>query len=337
MSAIGDCILTLPVACAIRDHWPNAHLAWVIESGAAPLLAGHPCIDELIVLPRGWLKSIDRIQRLRKQLQALKIDVSIDPQSIFKSAFACRLSGAPHRIGFDGEYGRELSRWMNNYRLQNRQPHIVDRSLELLEPLGIYSPEVHFRLPVDLQQQLTMKDFLDRVVKHTTFAVLNPGAGWKSKRWPHERYADIARHLGKQHAMPSVIVWADSHEQSWSDEIVKASTGHAFLAPPTNLRQLAELSRMARLFVGSDTGPLHLAAALDTPCVGMYGTTRPKDCGPYGPYCIALQQRYDSGRRRERRRLNNDAMKLITVDHVCKVCDQLLDRTSQLYTRNEVA
>ena len=94
---------------------------------------------------------------------------------------------------------------------------------------------------------------------------------------------------------------------------------------------------MARLFVGSDTGPLHLAAALDTPCVGMYGTTRPKDCGPYGPYCIALQQRYDSGRRRERRRLNNDAMKLITVDHVCKVCDQLLDRTSQLYTRNEVA
>ena len=169
------------------------------------------------------------------------------------------------------------------------------------------------------------------------YAIINPGGSWDSKLWPTQRFAHVARHLGDWHNLPSQIVWAGDRELDWARTIVAGSGGHARLAPATNLVELAALLRGASLFVGSDTGPLHLAVAVGTTSVGLYGTTRPADCGPYGPRNVALQQRYHGGNSRECRRANNDAMREIIVDQVCLTCDRLLHRDTTERTTVDAA
>jgi lipopolysaccharide heptosyltransferase I len=329
MSAIGDTVLTLPVLCALRQAFPQAFIAWVVERAAAPMVQGHDALDELIVLPRLWLKSPAEIWRLRGRLRAMRIDTTIDPQSVSKTALACWLSGARQRIGFGGFYGKELSRWLNNVRVVHQRSHITDRSLELLAPLGVQPQAVQFRVPHNSRAEATIAAWLAQSRLERGFAIVNPGASWDSKLWPVERYSAVVRHLAESHSLPTITVWAGERERAWAEAIVASSHGAATLAPPTDLLELTALLRRARIFVGSDTGPMHTAAAVGTPCVAMYGTTRPEDCGPYGPQHIALQTRYDAGSRSQRRNNTNDAMCQITVDQVRAACREILQRPAQ--------
>jgi heptosyltransferase-1 len=326
MSAIGDTVLTLPVLCALRRAFPQAFIAWIVERAAAPMLQGHDALDELIVLPRLWLKSPREIWRLRSGLSSLRIETTIDPQSVSKTALACWLSGAPRRIGFGGHYGKELSPWLNNERLVHRQAHITDRSLELLEPLGVQPGPAEFRVPRSAPAQATIAAHLSKIKLENDYAIVNPGARWDSKLWPLERYAEVVNALASDHGLRSVVVWAGDRERAWAEAIVAAAPKSALLAPKTDLLELTALLRRARIFVGSDTGPMHTAAAVGTPCVAMYGTTRPEDCGPYGPEHIALQARYDDGSRSQRRSATNEAMCLITAAQVLAACHEILRR-----------
>ena len=129
----------------------------------------------------------------------------------------------------------------------------------------------------------------DRAATDGRFAVINPGAGWPSKVWPPDRFAAVAW-LGSRHAMRSLVVWAGDQERAWAEQIVAGSAGFGVLAPPTTLCQLAAVTRQAALFVGSDTGPLHIAVAVGTPCVGMFGPMPAGRNGPYGPQHIAVQK-----------------------------------------------
>jgi lipopolysaccharide heptosyltransferase I len=326
MSAIGDTVLTLPVLCALRREFPGAFIAWVVERAAAPMLQGHDALDELIVLPRLWLKSPREIWQLRKRLRSLRLDTTIDPQSVFKTALACWLSGARRRIGFGGHYGKELSPWLNTERLVHRQPHITDRSLELLEPLGIRGGSVEFRVPRCAPAEAAIASWLSKLQVDDGFAIINPGARWDSKLWPTDRYAEVVTSLAVDHGLRSVVVWAGDRERAWAEAIVAAVPQAAVLAPKTDLLELTALLRRATIFVGSDTGPMHTAAAVGTPCVAMYGTTRPADCGPYGEQHIALQARYDDGSRSQRRNATNEAMCLITAAEVRAACSEILNR-----------
>jgi ADP-heptose:LPS heptosyltransferase len=158
------------------------------------------------------------------------------------------------------------------------------------------------------------------------FALVNPGAGWPSKLWPAERYAAVTRHLGHACSLPSLVVWAGPQERDWAEQIVAGSEGHARMAPNTTLTELAALTRRARLFVGSDTGPLHLAAAVGTPCVGLYGPMPAERNGPYGPGHVALQKMLFNGTSRQRRNAPGTLMEAIEVEHVCDACDRILKR-----------
>ncbi len=328
LSAIGDCILTVPVLTALREHFPQAFIAWAIGRSAAPLLEGHAALDELISLPGGWLKSPRAIWNLRQRLRQLAFDVAIDPQSLTKSACVSRLAGASRRIGFAGQHGRELSGLLNNELVANTRPHLIDRSLELLRPLGIEHPQVRFDLPRYAAAEPSITGFLRQHGLSRDFALLNIGAGWPSKLWPEGHFAALAHRLGCTHRLTSVIVWAGDDELQRARQIVAASPEHAVLAPPTSLVELATLARHAALFVGSDTGPLHLAAAVGTPSIGLYGPTRPQDCGPYGSQHIALQRHFQEGGHRERRRASNWAMQAITVADVVTACEKILARSA---------
>jgi ADP-heptose:LPS heptosyltransferase len=255
----------------------------------------------------------------------LNFDVCLDSQSLTKSSMLGWITGARHRIGFGKPQGRELALVLNNIRVTPTRSHVVEKYLELTGPLGVpHSDEAHF----DLDEG--PREVIDRFLydAHLTgdFAVINPGAGWDSKLWPARRFAKVARHLGEVHQLPTAVCWAGDEEQTWAEQIVAGSGGHALLAPPTSLPELASLMRRATICVGSDTGPLHLAAAVDTPCVGLYGPTRPSVCGPYGKRHINVQAYLQQGSGRERRGSRNDAMLAIESKLVQSACDQLLQR-----------
>lgn len=334
LSAIGDCILTAPVLNALRDHFPNAFLAWIVERPAAPLLGGHCALDELIVVPRGCLKSPKAVWKLRRRLRKLQFDVTVDPQSLTKSAIFARLSGARQRIGFAGDDGRELSQWFNNALVARSTEHMVDRSLDLLHLLGITNVAPRFDLPAYVDASESMNEFLTECGVGNRLALINVGAGWLSKLWPAERFGEVARHLLDAHDLPSVVIWAGEQECDWAKQTVARANGAATLAPQTSLTELAELARRSVMFVGCDTGPMHISAAVGTPCVALFGTTLPSVCGPYGDAHITVQAFHqESAGNRERRNADNVAMRAIQPQDVNSACDTIISRINSAATK----
>ena len=320
MSAIGDTILTLPVACALRKHFPKAYIGWVVEKKAAPMVRKHQSLDEVIELERGWFTSIRGIRQAKESLRSHRFDVSIDCQGLTKSALAGLISGAPKRIGFSGHRGGEITRLLNNTLVKPVFNHVTDRSLELLIPLGIHSPKVQWKLPIP-ETARSWAARWRRTIPCESLAVMNPGATWDSRLWEPERFAATARYIRDRYGYRSVAVWGTEKERAMSATIVALSEGAATLAPDTDLHHLAALIETADLFLSADTGPLHMAVAVGTSTIGLYGATRPGDSGPYRQ--VAIQKAYESGSRRHRRAADNTAMRQIGVEHVCETIDQL--------------
>ena len=337
LSAIGDCILTLPLVCALRDHFPHCQLVWAVEPLAATLIDGHAAVDETLVIPKGWLTSPQRVWQLRHCLRARQFDLVLDPQSLTKSSMLGWLSGAPRRIGFASPQGRELAPWLDNEHVTRGSLHIVDATLKLLEPLGIEHPRVRFDVPTNRAAESRMEEFVRDSHLGEGFAVINSAASWPSKQWPAARFGRVARHLGEQHNLPCVVTWAGSHEADLARQIIAKSGGHAIQAADTSLLELAVLLRRARLVIGSDTGPLHLAAAAGTPCLGLYGPTRREKSGPYGPQHAVLQVDCPRIRNRRQRQRDDAAMRQISVEAACDACDELLRRPPQLRWQSHAA
>jgi lipopolysaccharide heptosyltransferase I len=318
----------MPLACAIRDRTPESHVTWVVEKGAAPLVAANDAVDRLIVLPRRFATSPRLLVKLRGMVRRERFDVTLDPQGLTKSGLVAWLSGAPRRIGFARPVARELNPWLQTELVISRAEHRVERYLELLQPLALHRPSVRFGLTLTIAAEAAAEQFAIRSELHGGFVALNPGAGWDSKRWPVERYAEVARHLASR-GVPSVVTWGGAQEQAWAETIVANSRGAALLAPPTTLVELAALLRRAKVFVGSDTGPLHLAAALGTPCVALFGASSAAACGPFGSGHITLQAAFDKSPGRKRAGADNWAMRQLGIRDVCQACDRALAQPIQ--------
>jgi len=325
LSHIGDAILTLPLACQLKRTFPNCQIAWSAEGAASKLLRLHPLIDRLIAVPKGWLKQPAAWRKLRRELRQFQPDVAFDPQGLLKSAALARLSSAPVRIGFSGRFGREGSTWLNNRLIEPRTTHLVDRTLELLRGIDLASGDVQFQLPACRDSLSRIQRWLEEQ-KLERFLLLNPGAGWPSKQWPAERFGLIARDALAAHQLPSVVVWAGEEERQMAEQAVAASENAARMAPATSLPELAALASLSTLFVGGDTGPMHIAAAMGCRCVGLYGPTRPEDSGAYGLQHVAIQKWYQAGTSRERRRAPNTAMSEIQVRDVLSGIEIALSR-----------
>jgi len=323
LSHIGDCVLTLPLVCAIKRALPDAFIAWVMESPTHQLLEDHPCIDEIIRVPKGWLKKPLKWKPLRKRLTALKIDIVIDPQSLTKSSMLGKMSGAPLRLGFDSPYGRELSSMCNTQFIKTQHSHLVDRTLDFLEhsSLKIEDRTVEFRLPIQMTDHETVVSWLQAQELGDFFAI-NPGASWESKRWLPKRFGFVARYIQQAYGLRSLVTWAGEEESAMAQEVVENSRGAAIAAPATSLGELAAFLEKSQAFIGCDTGPLHIAAATGARCIGLYGPTLPTDSGAYGEQHVAVQRWHQNDR--NRKRATNLAMRDITVDDVCVAIDQMM-------------
>lgn len=303
LSSLGDVVHALPVAATLRARLPEARITWIVERREAAVLAGHPALERIVtvdtrrwrrsLVPRALTASARAVVAVRRELGAAHFDVALDLQGLIKSGILVGFTRAPLRVGFGARWCRErASALATNRRVTppTNARHVVDQYLSLLAALGIEERVLEFRLPSDPAAEARMDEFFagaglkprDRVV------VLNPGAGRAEKRWPPERFRALAEALtgsGRAHA---VVVWGPGEEAA-ARLIASAGGPDVFLAPPTDLLTLIALLRRAAVVVAADTGPLHLAAALGTPCVGLYGPTRAERNGPYGSGHRTLQ------------------------------------------------
>lgn len=328
LSAIGDVVHGIPVAVALKAAYPAARIGWAVEGRSGDVLAGHPAIDHLFRLPRGWSRSPAAIVRLRRELRAFRPDVAIDLQGLLKSALASRLSGAPLRIAHAPPESRERSWLLATHRVPATATHVVDRHCELLVALGLPIPVPRFEMPRWPVSRARVVRWFAENAWNDRPALINPGAGWRSKLWPEERFAAVARRLAADHHVPSVVVWGGSGERAAAERIVAASDGAASLAPPTTLQDLGELCRAARLMISSDTGPLHLAAAVGTPCVGLFGPVPAARNGPYGRGHAVVEPAPHLRPAWEDRKTDTVSMAGIGVEAVMAVIDTLLARSA---------
>ena len=326
LSAIGDVLHGVPAAVALKRAFPEARIGWAVEGRAADVLAGHPAVDHLFRLPRGWLTSPRTVLGLRRQLRAFRPDVAIDMQGLLKSGVASWLSGAAMRIGPAKPVSREHAWLAYTHPVKPTATHVINRNCDLLAALGVRAGQPTFDMPHWPVSRLRMTQWVASLRLARPPVVVNPGAGWTSKLWPVERFAATARALHRRHGQPVVVVWGGAAERAAAERIAADSFGAAVVAPDTSLQDLGELARLASLFISSDTGPLHLAAAVGTPCIGLFGPVPAALNGPYGPAHVCVEPPPVLRPKWDDRKHDTVAMNAITVDAVVAAADSLLAR-----------
>jgi lipopolysaccharide heptosyltransferase I len=301
LGAVGDVLRTLPAVHLIRKTFPAVHLAWIVEDLSRDLLAGHPEIDEVIRFPRRELRAAaGRPHRLAACLAALRSDlrrrlltVALDFQGSFKSGLLALLSGAPRRVGFAPGHCREFSFLFTNewVRAGGRRLNRVEKNCLLAESLGAAGDEIEVILPERPEEGREAEAMLRTLNPGgAPVAVLSPGTSRRQqrKRWPPENFGRLASLLAESSGALPLVVFGPG-EEALARCIVSESGQRAVLAPPTSLPLLASVLRRAALFVGADTGPMHLAWSVGCPVVALFGPTDPRLNAPLGPGHVVLR------------------------------------------------
>jgi lipopolysaccharide heptosyltransferase I len=280
-SAIGDIVHALPVLNLLRKRWPEAHISWLVSTACQSLLEGHPQIDELIPFERrrfgkGWRKPTAAVGLVRfmSDLRSRKFDLVIDLQGLFRSGYIAWRSGAPIRVG--PSEARELAWIFYTHHVATGFPngHAVDRYLKIADALGLGREPVEFHFAITDADRAAAAALLPSEAR---YAVLLPGANWDTKRWPPRKFAELTGPLKDRLGLQSIVA-GSAGDQKLASQI----PGAIDLTGKTNLRQLVALLDKADLVIGNDTGPLHIAAALNRPLVAMFGPTNPDFTGPFG-------------------------------------------------------
>ena len=296
-SSLGDVVMALPALSALRRNFPQARLSWLIRPEFAPLIEGHPHLDEVIPFdrkafgnawhsPTAFRDLVSLVLRLRRS----RFDVVLDLQGLFRSASLAWLSGCKQRFG---PHWRELAHWFYTTAIPPRLEwvHVVDYYLKLVEAMGGTALRVEFLLPERPDAAVVARGLLSRHdIDSGRYAVIIPGSAQISKCWPAERFAALADRLTSDHGL--AVVATGSKSEGLMIEQIQSLAKHpiANLAGCTSLPQLTEILRSARLVVSNDTGPGHIAAALGRPLVMMFSWSNPLRVGPYGrPECIVAR------------------------------------------------
>lgn len=286
LSALGDIIHALPVLAAIRRRWPDAQVDWLVEASYAPILS---LVDglrrRLLVRARASAEtagsaSFASVPRAVAYLRRQRYDAALDLQGLVKSAVWARLAGARRAIGFNRVNLREPLAALCYTETLEPQPqgHVILKNLSVLYALGAAPGAPEFPLRPEASE--TAREAIRQAGGPRRYIVLNPGAAWPNKRWPPERFGALAAALRETAGLTSLVTWGPA-ERALAEAVSATSKGAAAPAPATELGDLAALLHDAALVVAGDTGPLHLAAALGTPVVGLYGPTRPERNGPW--------------------------------------------------------
>ncbi len=311
LSSFGDVVFALPAARALRLARPGTELVWAVEPTLAPLLLGAPYVDEILeVNTRGWRRSLlatstrgeirDSVRRMRRR----PLDLVVDAQGLLKSALVTASARAPRKVGFGWRTATErVNCLFTNEKVEaDDRPHVLDRMLALAEHVA---GRGGFERRPDVSHLVEREDpavdgWLKRLGSRP-FALLQPFSSKANKEWGADSVIAFAGWLEDKGLQP-VLRWGPGEESraaaildlskdssSSSPSFSSSSASPLLLAPPTTPASTARLASHARLFVGVDSGPTHLAAAAGTPTLALFGPTDPARFGPVGPRAAALR------------------------------------------------
>ena len=349
LSAMGDIIHTLPAAAALRQAFPHTTLGWLIEERWAELLctlryprsgqrsSQRPLVDRVhSVNTAEWRRALFSFNTWQQmavglsQLRGIRYDAVIDFQGAVRSALLARWSGAP--IVYGSAQPRENAASMFYTRkilLETNGTHVVEQALALagaIVPTPMAEPPAEFPVDADAENKIA-----DLTAHGNDFAILNPGAGWGAKRWPAERYGQVAKELAKD-GLSSLVNYGPGEEEL--AVAVEAAGEGAARKVSCSVSELIALTRRARLFIGGDTGPMHLAAALRIPVVAIFGPTDPARNGPFGTRSIVLRSA-SSMTDHTRRREPEQGLLEIAVGDVVAATRKLLQSPQNLVVPNQ--
>jgi heptosyltransferase I len=290
LSAIGDVIHTLPSLSALRRLYPKAHITWVVEEVAADLIKNHPCLDAVLISRRkSWGKDF-RNGQIRKPLQEMKsfiknlrqrhYDLVIDFHGLFKSSMIVFLSGGKRKLGYDSL--QELSGLFLNEKIsEDINKNAVDRYLDFPRYLGSAIDRAQFILPSNKEAEEKVQNLLHKYnLEDKKFIAVSPFALWETKLWSNEKFAHLADLINNKLQMKVVFTGS---EKELIEKITSLMTVDSInLGGQTSLLELACLYKKAQMVISTDSGPMHLAAAVETPVIALFGPTDPVRTGPYG-------------------------------------------------------
>lgn len=281
MSSLGDVIHALPSLYALRKAYPDARITWAVHPAFGALLPGKPWIDEIYNVDRKKIKDLSYLMQVRRELHARHFDLVIDLQMIAKSALISLLSGGKKRIGYwDAREGSFLA--SHPVKGPHAHGHIIEQLLDVMACLGCDTSQIRFPIHDHTKEKETVRQMLHEAGIEGRYVVLVPGTRGERKKWPISSWGELARRLGERN-IPVVISGAPSEKRM--GEEISALSGSPYtvdLTGKTNLLELAALDEMAALHISGDTGPLHIANAMQTPLIALFGPTLPHRSGPYG-------------------------------------------------------
>lgn len=299
LSAIGDVVHTLPSLSALRKHYPGAHIDWVVEEAAADLVRGHPYLDRVIVSRRRqWVKQLKRgafgqpgreARALVGDIRRRPYDLVIDFHGLLKSAVIVWLSRGRRKIGYDSM--QEFSSLPLTEKIpEDMTKHAVDRYLDFARYLGADATPVEFLVPVAGENTDRVDALLqdNGIAKEDVFIAVNPTALWQTKLWEDEKFAGLSDRLVSETGMK--IVFTDSVPDNINRIQSLMRRESVNLGGRTTLKDLACLYRRASFLVTTDSGPMHLAAAMGTRVCALFGPTDPSRTGPYGNNHIVVRK-----------------------------------------------
>jgi heptosyltransferase-1 len=330
-SSLGDVVTALPALSALRRSFPQARIRWLIRPEFAPLIEGHPHLDEVILfdrklLAKAWYSPVAgrSLMSLVSRLRQSRFDAVLDLQGLFRTGLLAWLSGCRQRFG---TRWREMAHLCYTTSIPPRHEwiHVVDYYLKLVEAMGASDLRAEFVLPEKPAPAAAARDLLSRQgLNSERYAIVIPGSAQISKCWPPERFAGLVDRLTSEHGL--TVAATGSKSESAMIEKVRSLAKHplANLAGQTSLPELVEVLRRAKLVVSNDTGPGQIAAALGRPLVMMFSWSNPLRVGPYGrPQCVVARDTDKRGLA-SRSRNPQHSIRHITLDEVyAKVIEQL--------------
>lgn len=319
LGSMGDIVHALPAVRALRSAHPQAQIDWLVESKWRALIAAVPEVNHVLELDRS---SFGEVVRCIRNLRSRRYDCVVDFQGLYKSAVISFFSGAPRRIGLAAEAAREGGAALfYSEKVRPATVHVVEHNLELAVRAGAQQTSLIFPklvIPADATayvERAIAESGLDR------FYLISPGGGWRSKCWPAEQYGHLHRRLAERHHLRAIVSYGPG-EKALAEAVRMVAGDPPPLVLALNIPQLMAVLRRTQFAVAGDSGPLHLAAALGTPVVGLYGPTDPARNGPLGSRSVIVRNATETTYKRDDE--ISPAMRSIRVEQVMAAVEQLL-------------
>ena len=320
LGSLGDVVHGIPAAAALRAHFPDARIDWLVDPRYVELLDRVRGLDARIAVDT---RRIPDTLRTIGDLRGVRYHGVVDLQGLVKSALLARAARGERTIGFPKAHLREPIASM----LYSQTPdpgsaaHVIHKNLALLAPFGVRDPRVEFPLDVPVTpaaEQVASRAGAGR------YAVINPGAAWPNKRWPPDRFGAVAAGMRERHGLRSIVIWGPG-EEALADAVVSSSSGAAERAPRTTITDVFAIARNAALLISGDTGPLHIGAAVGTPIVALFGPTFAERNGPWSVSDVVISRAAQcSCHYRRRCRTGQPCIEAIAVDEVVGAVERRL-------------